>query len=257
MKKNNLAKFLLLSSVLCLSLTNSNITYWAEVNNSNGWSQSNVMISNSDNNWAVPIFCGAKTLPDWSPKEYRKGESHLVTPRVNKLVIEIYRNSYWRELNESVSSDDIWEAWTWRDHTNTASLQALESHCQAKRAKSRNDFLEVNGVYTQAKFLDTYYSRVPKVLKQGSLPLPLIGLIEMFNTLIVYAIVLSVMNIIFWATAYTMTQDGERKVNIEKHIKLAFWYFLIIMLVRFWVLWSILAIIWYEGIDMFKFFFFL
>lgn len=212
----------------------------------------------STNKNTTPPFCNVNNI--WGIKSEYK--SNNVTLKENEYIIITYLNTYWKwdfdEINKErepnlVSKYDIVLASLNKGDQNRQVYETLERKCIEFRNQHPDNQKLILNLYKQVKFFSTYYSNYPKNLTEGVIPWFLIFWIDLVETLTTYLFLLTVLNLIIWTILY-MVGPLKKKEDFWKRVILWFWYLLIVSMIKLWILGSIVAFIWYEGLDFLKFF---
>jgi len=227
-------------------------------------------------NWLVQAFCDSYHLND-------EGVITYLTPFENQKVIQTYLNNYWTHiLKESwlsskiISDPKSWsyvntlkvQAWTEKDWKTlkyidnpyfwldpSAAYVLAERECLSFRAEHPTNSEQIDNIYAQVHFYATYYKTYHDDLTKWIIPTFVISLIEWINWLIFWAIAMSVFNIIF-RTIVFIVGDERKYTENQKKLFNSFWYFILIFLIKIWIIWSLITFIWYDWLNIFKTFFF-
>lgn len=131
----------------------------------------------------------------------------------------------------------------WSSEYSTA-----ESSCRNFVSQSKDNLKQITGLYSQVRFLNSYFRDYPRVYYNGLLPLWMLGVIDITNTLSDYVAVLTIFNLIFCLFLY-MTWKSENKAKHQTRLMNAFLYILIVVLIKIGLIGSILLLVTGEGLD--------
>jgi len=220
------------------------------------------------NSKSVDVFCWIQKLLTTKDKFALK--DHLndiqgvkrVTRKENKRILETYINVYWQvylqeesvRLKRDISVYDILKVLDW-DMKYISQYSTLEQQCLDFRRQDKISSDIIENLYWQVEFFNSYYSTYPKELTKWILPWFIVSFISVFETTLRYLLALVIFNFLFWVIFYMNTNWKEDKKD-EKWDKVVqwFWYLLIIWLIKLWVIWTIIGLVWYESIKIMKVF---
>lgn len=217
----------------------------------------------------VQVFCDKFHLT-------KTWERKFTTPKENKKIIETYLNNYGIHLIKNswlsartISNDVLWmkstktttnETWEkiknkyfWQSSKKI--LNIAEKECLQFRADNPTNSEKIDHIYEQVRFYASYYKTYHEDLTKWIIPWFIIWLIEAINVFIFYAIMLSVGNIIARTIILVIWESKEYSKNQWKLFN-AFWYFILLFLIKIWVIGSLITFIWFDWLNLIKMFFF-
>ena len=278
MKKIILVILLFLSFINITNWNDNNLNWLNWLKNSQLWWLSQIQEDLNKNvdtiqiekkNDLIQVFCDKFHLT-------KKWERKFTTQKENKKIIETYLNNYgihivkesWLSAR-TISNDILWMKssktttnWSWKKiknqyfwYSSKTILNIAEKECLQFRADNPTNSEEIDHIYEQVRFYTSYYKTYHEDLTKGIVPWFIIWLIEAINIFIFYAIILSVWNIIARTIILVIWKSKDYTDNQWKLFN-SVWYFIIIFLIKIWIIGSLMTFIWFDWLNLIKMFFF-
>ena len=278
MKKIILVILLFLSFINITNWNDNNLNWLNWLKNSQLWWLSQIQEDLNKNvdtiqiekkNDLIQVFCDKFHLT-------KKWERKFTTQKENKKIIETYLNNYgihivkesWLSAR-TISNDILWMKsskttinWSWKKiknqyfwYSSKTILNIAEKECLQFRADNPTNSEEIDHIYEQVRFYTSYYKTYHEDLTKGIVPWFIIWLIESINIFIFYAIILSVCNIIARTIILVIWKSKDYTDNQWKLFN-SVWYFILIFLIKIWIIGSLMTFIWFDWLNLIKMFFF-
>jgi len=278
MKKIILVILLFLSFINITNWNDNNLNWLNWLKNSQLWWLSQIQEDLNKNvdtiqiekkNDLIQVFCDKFHLT-------KKWERKFTTQKENKKIIETYLNNYgihivkesWLSAR-TISNDILWMKsskttinWSWKKiknqyfwYSSKTILNIAEKECLQFRADNPTNSEEIDHIYEQVRFYTSYYKTYHEDLTKGIVPWFIIWLIESINIFIFYAIILSVWNIIARTIILVIWKSKDYTDNQWKLFN-SVWYFILIFLIKIWIIGSLMTFIWFDWLNLIKMFFF-
>lgn len=227
---------------------------------------SSTVITSSDRQevfcWIKKLLWNVTTDSEWN--EIKINWVEYVTPNENKYIIMTYINvfgkEYIKEKNIERKSQKLKELNIYdiiRSRFPGSSYYSyysdLENQCLEYRKSHERRGQEIENLYKQVQFVNEYYSDYPQELTEWILPGFLIILIDFFQNIMFYLVTLVFFNFLIWVILYMVWWPEKQEWYWDRVVQW-FWYLILVSFIKFWVAWSIIALIWYQSVDFIKVF---